>query len=61
MRELNVVIGWIYFVIWSISFYPQLFSNFMNKSVIGLNFDFLAYNITGFIFYSIYNAGLYWR
>ena len=29
-------------------------------SVIGLNFDFLAYNITGFIAYGVFNVGMYW-
>ena len=29
-------------------------------SVVGLNFDFLGYNITGFIAYSFFNIGLYW-
>ena len=31
------VIGWAYFVAWSISFYPQVFLNFYRRSVIGLN------------------------
>lgn len=30
------------------------------SSVVGLNFDFLAYNITGFTAYGIYNIGLFW-
>ncbi|KJE93848.1 cystinosin-like protein [Capsaspora owczarzaki ATCC 30864] len=54
------VIGWIYFVAWSISFYPQVYENFRRKSVVGLNFDFLAYNITGFLCYSAFNIGLFW-
>jgi len=29
-------------------------------SVIGLNFDFLAYNLTGFVAYGLYNIGLFW-
>ena len=29
-------------------------------SVIGLNFDFLAYNITGFIAYGLFNIGMFW-
>lgn len=54
------VIGWIYFVAWSVSFYPQVYLNFVRKSVIGLNFDYVAYNLTGFIAYGIYNIGLFW-
>ncbi|XP_063729490.1 cystinosin-like [Symsagittifera roscoffensis] len=56
----NDVIGWIYFFAWSISFYPQIFSNVMRRSVVGLNFDFLAYNLLGFSVYSVFNVGLYW-
>uniref|UniRef100_A0A1A8S4L4 Cystinosis, nephropathic n=1 Tax=Nothobranchius rachovii TaxID=451742 RepID=A0A1A8S4L4_9TELE len=54
------VIGWIYFVAWSVSFYPQAWENWRRKSVVGLNFDFLALNLTGFIAYSVFNVGLFW-
>jgi len=54
------VIGWIYFVAWSLSFYPQVFVNFKRKSVVGLNFDFLFYNLTGFLSYSFFNVGLFY-
>jgi len=56
----NIVIGWIYFAAWSISFYPQTILNFQRKSVVGLNFDFLAYNIVGFVAYGLYNIGMFW-
>ena len=29
-------------------------------SVVGLNFDFLAYNITGFLAYGLFNVGMFW-
>ncbi|XP_068174906.1 cystinosin isoform X1 [Antennarius striatus] len=54
------VIGWIYFLAWSVSFYPQAWENWKRKSVVGLNFDFLALNLTGFIAYSVFNIGLFW-
>ncbi|XP_053734541.1 cystinosin [Synchiropus splendidus] len=54
------VIGWIYFLAWSVSFYPQALENWRRKSVVGLNFDFLALNLTGFIAYSVFNIGLFW-
>ncbi|KAL4237019.1 hypothetical protein ACF0H5_005403 [Mactra antiquata] len=57
---INAVIGWIYFAAWSISFYPQVYENFRRKSVIGLNFDFLLYNITGFLAYGFFNIGMFW-
>ena len=54
------VIGWIYFVAWSISFYPQIYENWKRKSVLGLSFDFLGLNVIGFVLYSVFNVGLYW-
>ncbi|XP_004684823.2 PREDICTED: cystinosin isoform X1 [Condylura cristata] len=57
---INQVIGWIYFVAWSVSFYPQVIKNWRRKSVIGLSFDFVALNLTGFVAYSVFNIGLLW-
>ncbi|XP_064071156.1 cystinosin homolog isoform X2 [Vanessa tameamea] len=56
---ISYIMGWIYFVAWSVSFYPQIFINFKRKSVVGLNFDFLALNVMGFTMYSLFNCGLY--
>lgn len=59
--NLNIIIhivGWIYFFAWSASFYFQIILNYRRKSVIGLNFDFIALNVLGFTCYSIYNASL---
>ncbi|CAF3404079.1 unnamed protein product [Rotaria sp. Silwood1] len=53
------IVGWIYFLAWSISFYPQIILNFRRRSVIGLNFDFLALNILGHSCYSVFNVVLY--
>uniref|UniRef100_A0A8D0L2W3 Cystinosin n=1 Tax=Sphenodon punctatus TaxID=8508 RepID=A0A8D0L2W3_SPHPU len=60
VRIIDQVIGWIYFVAWSISFYPQVFENWRRKSVVGLSFDYIALNLTGFIAYSVFNVGLFW-
>jgi len=46
--------GWIYFFAWSLSFYGQVIENYKRKSVKGLSFDFIAYNLLGFICYTIY-------
>ncbi|KAF2901758.1 hypothetical protein ILUMI_04436 [Ignelater luminosus] len=59
LDTLSVIIGWTYFVAWSVSFYPQIYINYRRKSVIGLNFDFLSLNVVGFILYSVFNVGLY--
>ncbi|XP_029004163.1 cystinosin isoform X2 [Betta splendens] len=60
LSVISQVIGWIYFVAWSVSFYPQAWENWKRKSVVGLNFDFLALNLTGFFAYSVFNIGLFW-
>ncbi|XP_053312954.1 cystinosin-like isoform X2 [Spea bombifrons] len=60
VEVLEQIIGWIYFLAWSVSFYPQVFENWRRKSVVGLSFDFLALNLTGFIAYSVFNVGLFW-
>ena len=54
------VVGWVYFVAWSISFYPQTYSNWRRRSVIGFHFDFLSLNVVGFFMYSIFNICLFW-
>ena len=35
-------------------------SRFVSFSVVGLNFDFLLYNITGFLAYGFFNVGMFW-
>jgi LCT (Lysosomal Cystine Transporter) family transporter len=57
---LSQVLGWSYFVAWSISFYPQIHLNYTRKSVTGLSLDFLYLNLCGFSFYTVYNAVFYW-
>lgn len=60
IASISEVVGWVYFAAWSVSFYPQIWTNYKRKSVVGLNFDFVAMNIVGFVMYTIFNAGLYW-
>ncbi|XP_071799808.1 cystinosin-like isoform X2 [Asterias amurensis] len=55
-----IVVGWIYFAAWTVSFYPQVLLNHKRKSVKGLNFDFLTYNLIGFTAYGIFNVGMFW-
>ncbi|KAI1280641.1 Cystinosin -like protein [Halotydeus destructor] len=59
LTAISVTVGWLYFAAWSISFYPQVFTNYKRKSVVGLSFDFLALNLTGFSFYLVFNYCLY--
>lgn len=56
---LSQVIGWLYFIAWSISFYPQLHVNYKLKETKGFSFNFIFLNWSGFLAYSIYNiAGI---
>ena len=53
-------IGWLYFFLWSVSFYPQVIMNFRRKSVVGFGFDYLGYDYVGFTAFSLYNCLLFW-
>ncbi|KAL2900366.1 Cystinosin-like protein, partial [Bienertia sinuspersici] len=59
LKVLYEVFGWVAFVAWSISFYPQVIMNFRRKSVVGLNLDFVVLNLTKHSSYLIYNVVLY--
>ncbi|WIA14683.1 hypothetical protein OEZ85_003181 [Tetradesmus obliquus] len=56
--SISSYIGWTYFLMWSISFYPQLLINWRRKSVAGVSFDYLAFNVAGFACYSVFNLAL---
>ncbi|XP_031350330.1 cystinosin homolog isoform X2 [Photinus pyralis] len=57
---LSVIIGWAYFAVWSVSFYPQIYTNYERKSVVGLDFDYLALNMVGYLSYTIFTIGMYY-
>lgn len=59
-NRLSSILGWIYFICWSISFYPQVYENWSRQSVVGLSFDFEVYNLLGFGCYSIFNCAFFW-
>ncbi|KAI5810063.1 PQ loop repeat-domain-containing protein [Peziza echinospora] len=44
--------GWIYFIAWSLSFYPQLIATYRRRSVTGLSVDFFTINVVGFAAYT---------
>ena len=54
-RSVSSAIGYTYFLCWSVSFYPQVISNFTRKSTQGLSTDFCALNVIGFACYAAYN------
>ena len=59
-QSISAMIGYTYFVAWSISFYPQIISNFKRSSTVGLSSDFCVLNVFGFGCYTAYNASFFW-
>lgn len=58
-ETVSAVLGWIYVTFWSISFYPQLYTNQVRRSVTGLSVDFVIASFYGFLCYSIFNCSMY--
>ncbi|KAG8979053.1 hypothetical protein FRC05_009263 [Tulasnella sp. 425] len=56
LRILSDALGWSYFVIWSISFYPQAILNYKRKSVEGYSIDFATLNAISFGCYTFYTS-----
>ena len=52
---LGEIFGWISFVLWSLSFYPQMIQNYKTKSVAGFSVEFAMLNPAGFYLYTVYN------
>ena len=59
LHNVSLLMGWIYFFAWSISYYPQIYENWNRKSVIGYCFDLLALESIDMTLYSVYNIGLF--
>jgi cystinosin len=54
-------IGYTYFIMWSISFYPQCILNVQRQTTTGLSVDFAWYNVIGFACYATYNLSLFYN
>ncbi|GAB7358404.1 hypothetical protein MBLNU230_g2473t1 [Neophaeotheca triangularis] len=52
-RAVSRLCGWLYFLAWSLSFYPQPLLNFRRKTTQGLTPDFPLLNVYGFSCYTI--------
>ncbi|KAF5306127.1 hypothetical protein FQR65_LT07403 [Abscondita terminalis] len=59
LNVFSQVVGWVYIIFWGTAYYPQIYLNFKRKSVVGLNFDFVALNIIGYMFYGMFILGVY--
>lgn len=53
------IIGWSYFSVWTISFFPQVILNQQRKSVSGLSRDMVVLAAFGFVCYMTYNIALF--
>ncbi|KAJ9227491.1 hypothetical protein DTO271D3_1493 [Paecilomyces variotii] len=56
VKALSRLLGWIYTICWSASFYPQPIHNIQRRSTTGLSIDFPSINVLGFVCYMIYTA-----
>lgn len=52
---ISSLLGWIYTLLWSLSFYPQAILMHRRKSVAGFSLDFAHLNFIGFLNYSLFN------
>jgi uncharacterized protein with PQ loop repeat len=59
-RWVSSCVGYTYFLCWSVSFYPQVLTNYKRKSTEGLSPDFCALNVLGFGCYAAYNLALFY-
>ena len=60
-RVVSSVIGYNYFALWSVCFYPQVLLNYRRKSTVGLSNDFAILNFMGWSFYSAYLVSMYYN
>ncbi|KAF0691935.1 Aste57867_16931 [Aphanomyces stellatus] len=58
--RLSSIIGWTYFASWSMSFWPQIITNFRRQSVVGVSLDYQLYNLLGFVSYMIFNCAFFY-
>lgn len=59
-RLFSSIIGYVYFVSWSVSFYPQIITNHQRKSIHGLSTDSYILAVLNNACYSIYNCFFFW-
>ncbi|MCJ1283752.1 hypothetical protein MMC26_003083 [Xylographa opegraphella] len=58
IRALSRLIGWIYTLAWSLSFYPQPLLNLRRGSTTGSTIDYVIVNVLGFTVYTLSNSAL---
>ncbi|CAK7271215.1 hypothetical protein SEPCBS57363_004503 [Sporothrix epigloea] len=58
LAALSALCGWVYTIMWSLSFYPQWILNARRRSTAGTTVDFPAINCLGFLSYVISTLAL---
>lgn len=53
------IVGYTYFVSWSVSFYPQIITNYQRKHISGLSTDSSILAVVNYTCYAIYNIFFY--
>lgn len=59
-HTLSACVGYTYFLMWSVSFYPQTISNWKRRTTTGLSADFCCLNVVGFACYAAYNLSMFY-
>lgn len=47
LEVLSAIFGWVYTILWGLSFYPQALLNYRRKSTTGTTVDFPFLNVLG--------------
>lgn len=55
-ESISQTLGWAYFILWSLSFYPQVLHNHRRRSTDGFSIDFTLLNVLGLSAYTVSNA-----
>jgi hypothetical protein len=58
-RSVSACLGYTYFFCWSVSFYPQVLTNYRRQTCTGLSADFCVLNVLGFMCYATYCTALF--
>lgn len=59
-QYVSSIIGYTYFVCWSVSFYPQIITNYQRKSIDGFSTDTAALAVLNCICYVLYTTFFFW-
>lgn len=59
-QYISSILGYTYFVSWSVSFYPQIITNYKRKKIDGLSVDASILAVLNYICYTIYTSFFFW-